>query len=271
MGCKCSNDEHNSEVLSLDVNMAYNKTIPNGKCIEHLPIENKSLFEENNFGTSSKFGSANNNEDSATTAKSKNDLDRRILSEAIFKEINSARTNPREYIKKVKSYKSKIYNENNQYYFKISENSSIKLRSGQEAFDNCISFLDKQEPLKPLNLVDCVKLDDFSYFSNNSNIATNDSLIDECTSLNFLSTVIENKIQEIKDKYEMINFHYDKNIFSPELSVISQIVDDTSSNYERRKNIFNSETDTIGINSIKINLRPSLYCIYLVFAKKIGS
>lgn len=271
MGCKCTNEERNSEVLSLDVNMAYNKAIPNGKCIEHFHNENKSLFEENNFGTTSKFNSANNNEDSATTAKSQNDLDRRILCEAIFKEINSARVNPKEYIKKVKNYKTKIYNENNQFYFKISENSSIKLRSGQEAFDNCISFLERQEPLKPLNFVDCVKLDDFSYFINNTNIGTNDSLLEECTSLNFLSTAIENKIQEIKDKYEMINFHYDKNIFSPELSVISQIVDDTSSNYQRRKNIFSSETDTIGINSIKINLRPSLYCIYLVFAKKIES
>ena len=167
MGCKCTNEERNSEVLSLDVNMAYNKAIPNGKCIEHFPNENKSLFEENNFGTTSKFNSANNNEDSATTAKSQNDLDRRILCEAIFKEINSARVNPKEYIKKVKKYKTKIYNENNQFYFKISENSSIKLRSGQEAFDNCISFLERQEPLKPLNFVDCVKLDDFSYFINN--------------------------------------------------------------------------------------------------------
>ena len=186
MGCKCTNEERNSEVLSLDVNMAYNKAIPNGKCIEHFPNENKSLFEENNFVTTSKFNSANNNEDSATTAKSQNDLDRRILCEAIFKEINSARVNPKEYIKKVKNYKTKIYNENNQFYFKISENSSIKLRSGQEAFDNCISFLERQEPLKPLNFVDCVKLDDFSYFIHNTNIGTNDSLLEECTSLNFL-------------------------------------------------------------------------------------
>ena len=122
-------------------------------------------------------------------------------------------------------------------------------------------------------VIDDIKFDDFTYFSSqnrNSEVGT-DTLLHECTSFQFLSDVIEKKIEQCKENYEIINFHYDKTTFSPELSVLSQIVDDTSSNYQRRMNIFNTKTDSVGINCIKINTHPSLYCIYLVFARSLNS
>ena len=273
MGCKCTTEEHGSEIISLDVNMAYNHSIPNGRPISNPKESNKALYEENYFNTNSKFGSVVINEDLAATAKSRSDIDRKILCEAIFKEINFARTKPIEYSKKIKNLKKSIYIDNNQYYFKINESSSFKLKIGPEAFDNCISFLKSQSPLKPFILCDDIKFDDFTYFSSqnrNSEVGT-DTLLHECTSFQFLSDVIEKKIEQSKENYEIINFHYDKTTFSPELSVLSQIVDDTSSNYQRRMNIFNTKTDSVGINCIKINTHPSLYCIYLVFARSLSS
>ena len=265
MGCKCSSEEHSSEVLSLHDKMV--NTMPAEQSPEKANKFSRKLFEENAFTTPIKAHSVLNNEDTASTAKSQTDLDKRILCEAIFKEINTIRSNPKEYIKKVKQYKTRVYTVKDQTYFKISESSSIKLRSGTKAFDSCISFLRKQEPLEPLQFSDYVKLDDFSYFAN-STLSNSDNLMTECTSLNFLSGAIEKKIEECKTTFEIKNFHYDRTTFSPDLSMLSQVVDDTSSNYQRSKNIFDSSVDTIGINAIKINCKPNLYCIYLVFAKK---
>ena len=108
MGCKCTTEEHGSEIISLDVNMAYNHSIPNGRPISNPKESNKALYEENYFNTNSKFGSVVINEDLAATAKSRSDIDRKILCEAIFKEINFARTKPIEYSKKIKNLKKNI-------------------------------------------------------------------------------------------------------------------------------------------------------------------
>ena len=139
MGCKCSSEEHSSEVLSLHDKMV--NTMPAEQSPEKANKFSRKLFEENAFTTPIKAHSVLNNEDTASTAKSQTDLDKRILCEAIFKEINTIRSNPKEYIKKVKQYKTRVYTVKDQTYFKISESSSIKLRSGTNAFDSCISVL----------------------------------------------------------------------------------------------------------------------------------
>ena len=52
-----------------------------------------------------------------------------------------------------------------------------------------------------------------------------------------------------------------------ELSVLLQIIDDTNSQFQRRKNIFMKDGKYIGINIGKVN--ESLYCYFLVFGKDI--
>ncbi len=50
-----------------------------------------------------------------------------------------------------------------------------------------------------------------------------------------------------------------------ELSVLLQIIDDTNSQFQRRKNIFLKDAKYIGINVGRIN--ESLFCYFLIFAK----
>ena len=254
MGCKCSAEEHLSEVASLNGQIENNsKRDEMEKDINNIP---------NPFKTPTKI-SPLINDDTATTAKSQSDIDRRLLCESILKEINDIRMDPRSYIAKVKHYKENIYYKDGQSYLKIDESSSIKLKNGIKAFDDCISFLGMLKPMDSLQFSEFLTIKDFTSLSNS------DNLISECSSVNFLSKAIDTKIEELKGIYDIKNFHYDKTTFSPSISVLSQIVDDSTFTHQRRNNIFDSSTDSIGISAIKINTKPNIYCIYLVFGKKI--
>ena len=82
MGCKCSAEEHLSEVASLNGQIENNsKRDEMEKDINNIP---------NPFKTPTKI-SPLINDDTATTAKSQSDIDRRLLCESILKEINDIR------------------------------------------------------------------------------------------------------------------------------------------------------------------------------------
>ena len=73
------------------------------------------------------------------------------------------------------------------------------------------------------------------------------------------------KNELILKNIDIINFHYDIMNSNIELSVLLQIVDDTNSMFQRRKNIFNKNHKYIGLNIGKIE--GGLFCYYLLFGK----
>ena len=79
------------------------------------------------------------------------------------------------------------------------------------------------------------------------------------------SPILKFKTEENRDKFSIIDFHYDICYDNIELSVILQIIDDTNSNYQRRKNIFNPKARYIGIT--EGNLWDYMKCYYLLFAE----
>ena len=86
-----------------------------------------------------------------------------------------------------------------------------------------------------------------------------------CVNKDYIRNVIVFKAEENRDKFSIIDFHYDICYDNIELSVILQIIDDTNSNYQRRKNIFNPKARYIGIT--EGNLWDYMKCYYLLFAE----
>ena len=80
---------------------------------------------------------------------------------------------------------------------------------------------------------------------------------------NQILTKIKNDL--LKYNIQVNNFHYDIMNSNIELSVLLQIVDDTNSMFQRRKNIFGKNIKYIGLNIGKIE--NGLYCYYLLFGK----
>ena len=161
MGCKCTAEEHSSEVASLNGQIEnISKPDEMEKDINNIP---------NPFKTPTKI-TPMINDDTAATAKSQSDIDRRLLCESILKEINDIRMDPRSYIAKVKHYKENIYYKDGQSYLKIDESSSIKLRDGVKAFDDCISFLGSLKPMDSLQFSEFLKIEDFSSLCNSDNL-----------------------------------------------------------------------------------------------------
>ncbi len=172
----------------------------------------------------------------------------------LLKEINNARENPKSFIPKIKNLMNSIIVKSDSIYLKVDFKTNIKLLTGKKAFENCLRFLGKQEPLHPLFLKDELTFD-FSF----------DSPID-CDNQVFLTSVLTKKNQEIKkEDMEIVNFHYDITIPNPELSVLLQIIDDTNSKYQRRQNIFNESASYIGISIGK--KAEGVICFYLLFAR----
>lgn len=137
-----------------------------------------------------------------------------------------------------------------------NRNTSIVLRTGHIAFDDCIKYLNQQSSLPPLKLVNELQLS----FSCDNN---SDRLIE----YQYLGKALAIKRREVCDRYVIHNFHYDKNICLPEVSCVIQIIDDTDSNFRRRKNIFNKESKVVGINCEKIN--GTTLCYYLLFGEEV--
>lgn len=182
-----------------------------------------------------------------------------ISSSDILKIINDVRLNPKNYIAKISNLKNKIIVSNNRTFLEI-EDSLGKLNyflfpMGSFAIDNCVSYLINNA--KKMNLKELILKDNLSipFPINNSKL---------CIELDYIKSSLELKKLECKNKYKIIDFHYDVCINNPELSVLLQIIDATNHTYHRRKNIFNNKAKYIGISNGL--MYESLYCYYFVFA-----
>ena len=179
-------------------------------------------------------------------------------STSMLKEINLARTEPLKYIEKIESLKKSIVTKNNHTFLKINNlnNININLDKGIESFNNCISFLRKlaqQKKLAPLIMREELKI---PFPINSPEI---------CINKDYIKNILMFKTEENKNKFKVIDFHYDLSFSNVELSTILQIIDDTNSNYQRRKNIFNPKAKYIGISEGTV--WKDMHCYYLLFAE----
>lgn len=179
-------------------------------------------------------------------------------STAMLKQINKARTDPLSYISTIEKYKQYIKTKNKHSYLYINDKKgiNINLYKGKEAFDNCINYLKKvaqrKKRLTPLIMKEELKIP----FPVNSK--------EKCVDREFLRNVLQFKMEENKEEFNIIDFHYDIGYDDVEVSTMLQIVDDTNSNFQRRKNIFSEKAKYIGIT--EGSLTDNIKCYYLLFA-----
>ena len=175
-------------------------------------------------------------------------------------EINNIRNNPQSLIPKIEKYKSKISNYGNQIFIIIDRENKLKLSKGKIIFESCKSYLEKKKSVCSLYLKNELT---FPFPENGEN---SEMKLEDCISEKYLTpTLIKIKNNILKYNIEINNFHYDIMNSNIELSVLLQIVDDTNSMFQRRKNIFNKNNKYIGLNIGKIE--GGLFCYYLLFGK----
>ena len=175
-------------------------------------------------------------------------------------EINNIRNNPQSLIPKIEKYKSKISNCGNQIFIIIDRENKLKLSKGKIIFESCKSYLEKKKSVSSLYLKNELT---FPFPENGEN---SEMKLEDCISEKYLTpTLIKIKNNILKYNIEINDFHYDIMNSNIELSVLLQIVDDTNSMFQRRKNIFNKNHKYIGLNIGKIE--GGLFCYYLLFGK----
>ena len=186
------------------------------------------------------------------------------MRESMFKEINLIRLNPQIIEKKINKYYPFITTKQKDSFIQVDKNNRIKLNKGYNAFESCKNIISKKRPLTPLNLRNELTFP----FPELSNKYLIDSQYNEYIKESYLTTTLQSLKEHLFEKdIEIVNFHYDIMNSNTELSVILQIVDDTNSMFHRRNNIFNKNSQYIGINIGKID--NGLYCYYLLFGKDI--
>ena len=222
-----------------------------------------NLKIKDNYEKSNSFNSTNN----TLFNTQKNSLEN--LKILMLNEINFSRKNPKKIIQRIDKYKTNIHkNSKNEYYIKVDIYNKIKLFKGIEIFENCKNYLNNiKEILSPFELKNELTFP-FPTLRDSNNIIINTISFEEAMNEKYLTDTLKKLKNELVLKnIDLINFHYDIMNSNIELSVLLQIIDDTNSQFQRRKNIFMKEGKYIGINIGKIN--ESLYCYFLVFGKDI--
>ena len=212
-------------------------------------FEVSSVHQGNTFADNSTKGFSNKTE----KMKSFPEINQcETLRTQLLSEINKARSNPKRIIETLLKYKSNIHQVKNSFYLKADEKNNIRLYKGYKSFEDCESFLNYQIPLEPLKI------------KNELNLPFPHTSKANCDKEKYLTKELTKKAIEVeKNKLTIINFHYDISIGNPELSVLLQIVDDTNSKMQRRKNILSKKCKYIGITVGQ--LQEGLFCFYFVF------
>ena len=182
------------------------------------------------------------------------------LSFSLYEIINKIRTNPKDFIDKIKIYKEKIIRKDYQFLLPIEKEIFITLNRGPKAFDEAIEYLNKLEPMNSLIMKNELKIDI-------DNTINNFEM--NFTSFSFLEKIIKNKKKELeknKKNYKIEGFHYDKSTNNAEISAILQIVDDNMGDCSRRKNLLNPHFTYVGISCV--NIKENVFCYYMLFANK---
>ena len=228
----CANCPRN--ITSQGVVVISEPSLPEEDCMKIFSLEknkeNNAIFS---FSTKERV-------EKSTQILKKASLSEVFPSTAMLREINKARTNPLSYIDQIEQLKKCIVTKNNHSFLLLKN------------FNNCITYLrtlSTKPKLSPLVMKEELKVP----FPINSP--------ELCVNKDYIRNVIVFKTEENRDKFSIIDFHYDICYDNIELSVILQIIDDTNSNYQRRKNIFNPKARYIGIT--EGNLWDYMKCYYI--------
>ena len=228
-----------------------------------LKISSNNIKTKDNYEKSNSFNSTNN----TLFITQKNCLEN--LKILMLNEINFSRKNPKKIIERIEKYKNCIHkNSKNEYYIKVDTYNKIKLYKGIEIFENCKTYLNNLDDiLFPFELKNELTFP-FPTLKDSNNIIINTISFEEAMNEKYLTDTLKKLKNELVLKnIDLVNFHYDIMNSNIELSVLLQIIDDTNSQFQRRKNIFMKDGKYIGINIGKVN--ESLYCYFLVFGKDI--
>ena len=194
----------------------------------------------------------NQNENSDNLLIEKNNYN--MFIEKFTKEINKLRGSPLSYVDVIKSHKQHVkfkYNDDKIFPVYCNSNPKIILNEGESIFDDCINKLSKIRKMKELKICEDIVIKVPENDSNNPEV---------------IGKLIMEKNKEIGGKYFDLCFHYDICNLNPELSAVMQIVDDTGSDFKRRKNIINNYYDLIGVSVGRLT-QKDCFMIYVTFAK----
>jgi hypothetical protein len=181
----------------------------------------------------------------------------KIFIDDLIKEFNEARTNPRNYILKIKSHMKYIKRFQGITVYENDDYPKVILNKGDNAFTECIKMLEKHRRIPELKYCEeiTIKVPD---------------KVEEMNNKEKLAESLIAKRNEIKDTYTGLSFHYDHSYLDSEISALLQIIDDTNTNSKRRNNILNLFHEYIGV-SVGRNTINGRYMVYITFAKGIGN
>ena len=157
--------------------------------------------------------------------------------QAIIDEINKARTEPKEYAKKIKSYVAYFKGNN---ILRIPEKIPIKTNEGATAFEEAAKFLNSNQPVSALKV------------SLGLNFCAQESL-KEIQLTEDPSSLDNQNIDALIDKYGEIEGQFaqavDFGSSSAELVVINLLVDDGDKSRANRLNLVSDNFRFIGVSS----------------------
>jgi hypothetical protein len=200
------------------------------------------------------FPSERNSLNTSNKAKSIRRTKSRNFKTSLFELINEARSYPLEFIDRIKEYKAYIKTENNKPFIEIKEKmlQRINLIKGEAAFDDLIATLHSILPLQPY-----VYKEELEIPIDKENVTKREKLTE----------LLSKQSKDLADKFKSFSFHLDSDVKDPELSLILQLVDDSSFKGRRRSNLLSHNFNCIGITTTDISNDNKFY-VYLVFAQK---
>jgi hypothetical protein len=191
----------------------------------------------------------------APTNKSMNTMTKFDFSYELLKEFNMARTDPKNYAKKVEEHISFIKKTDNFCYFLYGTEKDkfpkVNLAKGEESFRECITYLENMQSVGPLQLSEDI-------------VIKVPEKTEEMNNKEKIGNLILEKKKYIKDSYKTFHFHYDHGYNIAEISAVLQIVDDTNSSLQRRNNILTRKHEYLGVSIGKI--QKNRFIIYVTFA-----
>lgn len=172
-------------------------------------------------------------------------------------ELNRCRLNPEHYTYKILAHMKYIKQDyiggEKIYYYKREREDKIMLLTGKEAFEKCIEVLKATEPLEPIEM----KQELVIPVLEDPNLWTDqDYLKRKCSEKEEFNSGSDSKN----------SFHFDIGSANAEISLIMQLVDDTSFRGWRRNNLLSKEFKYIGIDNLNFD---NTSCSYFYFASSL--
>ena len=261
-----NNDDDEDDVTSYNKNYNMNTnnllkdndvikmSSPKGMSYANSFITNKIQTIDSNFNSSNLTITPSNPDDSIK------------YNEEILKLINSFRLNPSSFIPKIKNLLNSIKNHNGKKILSIKGMPKVALIDGKAAINNLIEMLPK---LEPMNVLEYNKLLEIEV----------PEKMEEWVKF---GTLVEDKTKEINTsnelKISMFSFHFDIGIPDPELSFLTQLLDDNSFKGKRRNHFCDPKMKYIAITQRSImnpvsdlgsdeKKKEKKFCAYFCFGK----